>query len=200
MGVRSIGRSAKGAVLALLVAGSAASADHAYAQDLEYPSAVKTFQRICLVPGVAPENRLAAIKSETGWIEDPSVTFDVPKLGVSKTIDRNYSFGDVAVASQWSGDIDGHKAHFVFATFAGKPRYPNLCALILDGPRNAMPYADELKAAFKVFGIGGKSVDLVHYFEFAGKVGPEKHPVRGEIFSRSLIGSSKQTTHIYVAY
>jgi hypothetical protein len=71
---------------------------------------------------------------------------------------------------------------------------------MLDGPRNAMPYADELKTAFKTFGIGGKSVDLVHYFEFAGKVGPEKHPVRGEIFTRSLSGSSKQTTHIYLAY
>ena len=71
---------------------------------------------------------------------------------------------------------------------------------MLEGPQNAMPYADELRAAFKAFGIKGKSVDLVHYFEFAGKYGAEKHPVRGEIFSRSLSGERKETTHIYVAY
>lgn len=196
MRVRLKGGWVKGVVLALL----GASAVPVSAQDLEYPSAVATFQRVCLMPGVAPADRLAAIGSETGWLEDQSVTLDIPKLGISKAIDRNYSFANVAGARQWSGDIDGHKARFVLATFAGKPRYQNLCALILDGPRNAMPYADGLKAAFKTYGIGGKSVDLVHYYEFAGKIGPEKHPVRGEIFTRSLSGSSKQTTHIYVAY
>lgn len=200
MQVRHIGGWIKGIVSALLGASTALYAAPISVQDVEYPSAVATFQRICLVPGVASADRLAAIGSETGWTEDQSVTFDIPKLGISKTIDRNYSFDKVEGARQWSGNIDGHKAHFVLATFAGKQRYPNLCALILDGPRNAMPYSDDLKAAFKTFGIGGKSVDLVHYFEFAGKVGPDKHPVRGEIFTRSLSGSSKQTTHIYVAY
>jgi hypothetical protein len=198
MTVRNLGRWSAGLLFGVI--GTLSFTAPGYAQDMEYPSAVKTFQRVCLTPGTVPEDRLAAIGSETGWVEDPSVSYDVPKLGISKTIEQNYSFAKVASARQWSGDMDGHKAHFIFATFEGKQRYPNLCALILDGPRNAMAYADELKAAFKTFGIGGKSVDLVHYYEFAGKIGPEKHPVRGEIFTRSLSGSSKQTTHIYVAY
>ena len=191
--IRSVAKGLASAVLVLCAAS-------AYAQDIEYPSAATTFQRICLMAGTEPADRLAALNADSGWHEDQTVTVDIPKMAISKAIDHNYAFSDVDTARQWSGDIDGHKARIVLASFAGKPRYHNLCALILDGPRNAMPYNDELKAAFKTFGIGGKSVDLVHYFEFAGKIGGDKHPVRGEIFSRSLSGSAKQTTHIYVAY
>jgi hypothetical protein len=200
MGIRLTGGWAKAAILTIFGPATALCSAPGTAQDIEYPSAIKTFQRICLMPGVVPADRLAAMGSEAGWIEDPAVTFDILKIGISKAIERNYAFDKVANARQWSGDIDGHRAHFILATFAGKQRYENLCALMLDGPRNAMSYSSELKTAFKTFGIGGKSVDLVHYFEFAGKVGPDKHPVRGEIFTRSLSGSSKQTTHIYVAY
>lgn len=166
----------------------------------EYPSAVATFQRICLVPGLDPKDRITALEADQNWQEDPSVTVDIPQMSISKAIDKNYAFPRSAAARQWSGEMDGRKVRIVVATFNQKVRYPNICALVLDGPRSAMPYASDLKAAFKSFGIGGKSVDLVHYFEFAGKVGTEKHPVRGEIFSRSLSGQAKQTTHIYVAY
>ena len=169
-------------------------------QESDYPTAVVTFSRMCLVSGVNPADRLAALEADKGWREDATVTVDIPQMGVSKTIQRNYSFNKVSSFRQWSGEIDGRKARFVLATFGEKERYPNLCALVLDGPRNAMPYSDELKSSFKAFGIGGKSVDLAHYFEFAGKVGPEKHPVRGEIFSRSLSGQHERTTHIYIAY
>jgi hypothetical protein len=166
----------------------------------EYPSAVDSFSRICLTPGVDPASRLAAISALTGWSQDDVVTVDVPKLQISRTIDANYSFGSVSTARQWSGTIDGRPARIVLASFSGKVRYPNLCALVLDGINNAMPYGSTARDAFKTFGIGGKSVDLVHYYEFAGKVGPDKHPVRGEVFSRSLAGQSSQTMHIYVAY
>lgn len=188
------------ALLAMFSAVSVLYAMPSAAQGVEYPSAVKTFQKICLMPGVVPADRLAAIGAESGWQEDKGVTFDIPKMGFSKAIDQNYSFSKVESARQWSGDIDGHKAYIVLATFAGEPRYKNICALILDGPPNALPYGRDLRSAFKTYGIGGKSVDLVHYYEFAGKIGEDKHPVRGEIFSRSLAGTSKETTHIYVAY
>lgn len=179
---------------------SMASVLPSLAQDVEYPSAVKTFQQFCLMAGTNPADRLFALEANSGWKEDQEVSVDVPKMGISKAIEHNYSFGNVSTERQWSGKIDGHKARIILATFAGKTRYPNICALVLDGPQNAMPYGRELKAAFKAFGIDGKSVDLVHYYEFAGKVGTEKHPVRGEVFSRSLSGAAKQTTHIYVAY
>ena len=96
--------------------------------------------------------------------------------------------------------IDGRPAKVILATFPAKRRYPNLCALVVDGVSNAMPYGDDLKMAFKAFGIDRKSVDLVHYYEFSGKVGTEKHPVRGEIFTRSRASGDAKSMHIYVAY
>ena len=192
------------ALVLLLIPAAAISASTAalaeQAEGREYPTAVATFNRMCLMPGVNPADRLAALQADKGWSEDAKVTVDIPQMSISKAIDKNYSFREVSSARQWSGDVDGQQARIVLATFNEKSRYPNLCALVLDGPRNAMSYGHELGASFKAFGIGGKSVDLVHYFEFAGKVGPDKHPVRGEVFSRSLSGQSKQTTHIYVAY
>lgn len=186
------------ATVGLLITATPVSAEEG--PGWEYPSAVATFQRICLVPGLDPKDRIAALEADQNWREDQTVSVDVPQMGISKTIDKNYAFPRSATPRQWSGEMDGRKVRLVVATFNEKVRYPNLCALILDGPRSAMPYAADLRAAFKSYGIGGKSVDLVHYFEFAGKVGPDKHPVRGEIFSRSLSGRSKQTTHIYFAY
>lgn len=204
MGNYKSARRRQSSLLLALIAGSlcglSAVAAAQEGQDTEYPSAVATFNRVCLVQGVNPADRIAALEADKGWSEDTTVTVDIPKMGISRAISKNYSFAKVSNARQWSGEVDGRKARIVLAAFDGKVRYPNLCALVLEGPRNAMPYSDELKAAFKAFGISGKSVDLVHYFEYSGKVGPEKHPVRGEIFTRSLSGQIKETTHIYVAY
>lgn len=166
----------------------------------EYKSAVGTFQSICLTGGVEPSARPAALAEAEGWREDSAPTIDVEKLEISKTISKNYSFRKPAAVRHWTGIVDGAAARIVLANFDAKQRYPHLCALIMEDVRNAMPYHDELKSAFKEFGIGGKSVDLVHYFEYAGKVGSDKHPVRGEIFSRSLATPGKQIMHIYVAY
>jgi hypothetical protein len=186
-------------LLAMTIGGtSAIAADDSTGR--EYPSAVATFQRICLVPGLNPADRIAALAADSSWREDQAVTVSVPQMAISRAISTNYSFSKPVGERQWSGKLDGGDARIVVASFEGKARHRNLCALVLDGPNNAMPYADGLKAAFKAFGIGGKSVDLVHYFEFSGKIGVEKHPVRGEIFSRSLSGDSGKTTHIYVAY
>lgn len=166
----------------------------------EFPSAVSTFRQVCLTPGVAPADRVSAVSGLSGWHEDASITVNVPKLEISRAIEKNYSFGNVASARQWSGILDGRPARFVLASFSGEVRYPNICALVTEGAASAMPYGSDLRAAFKEFGIGGKSVDLVHYYEFAGKVGTDRHPVRGEIFSRSLAGQTRETMHIYVAY
>lgn len=169
-------------------------------QNVSYPSAVATFQGLCLMPGVDPKDRIAAIEADGSWKEDQYITVDVPKMAISQAIDKNYSFSYPATTRQWTGTIDGQKARLVTAAFEGKVRYPNLCAIVLEGTHDAMPYGGPLRDAFKTFGIGGKSVDLIHYFEFAGKIGPDKHPVRGEVFSRSMSGRIKETMHIYVAY
>ena len=166
---------------------------------VEVPSAVKTFTNICLSGGVDPAAAPAALVT-AGWTRDSLVTIDVPRLSISKAIDRNYDFSKPENTQQWSGTVDGKPARVVVASFPVKRRYPHLCALVVDGIRNAMPYGGELRDAFKSFGIGGKSVDLVHYYEFAGKVGANKHPVRGEVFSRSQATGASDSMHIYVAY
>lgn len=171
----------------------------AQAQDAEVPGAVPAFVQTCLAGGVDPTARPTAL-SAAGWVKDAAVAIDVPSLGISKAIERNYDFSKPESTEQWSGTIDGRKATVVLATFPSKRRYPNLCALTIDGVKNAMPYGGQLRDAFKAFGISGKSVDLVHYYEFAGKVGADKHPVRGEIFSRSLASGGENSMHIYIAY
>ena len=171
----------------------------ASAQDAEVPTAVSTFAKLCLAGGIDPAARPIAL-SEAGWVRSSDGYIDVPKLSISKAIERNYDFSKPQTTDNWSGTIDGRDAKIVLASFAAKNRYPNICALTIEDIKNAMPYGGELRAAFKEFGIGGKSVDLVHYFEFAGKVGPEKHPVRGEVFTRSFTTGGKNTMHIYIAY
>lgn len=173
----------------------------------EFPSAVGTFENICLVKSIDPRDRIAVLEHSADWTEDENVNVDIPAMEFSRAISKNYRFKNVDSSRQWSGTIDGTPAKIVIASFSGKVRYRNLCALLMPGARNAMPYGRDLKAAFKQFGIGGKSVDLVHYYEFAGKLKPEnyqvekKHPVRGEIFTRSQSSVwLGQAMHIYVAY
>lgn len=165
----------------------------------EAPSAVKTFETVCLSGGLDATARPASLAA-AGWTKDASTSVNVASFGISRAIDRNFDFSKPETSEQWSGVIDGMPAKVILASFPEKRRYPHLCALVIDGISNAMPYSDELKVAFKTFGIGGKSVDLVHYFEYAGKVGAEKHPVRGEVFSRSQASGDPKSMHIYVAY
>lgn len=181
--------------LAVLATGTGAMA----APAAEVPSAVATFNTLCLVGGIDPAARSASLTA-AGWQKAPTASINVPKLGISKAIDRNYDFSKPEATEQWAGAVDGRPANVVLARFPAKRRYTNLCALTVEGVRNAMPYSDELKSAFGSFGIKGKSVDLVHYFEYAGKIGADKHPVRGEIFTRSQATGGRDTMHIYVAY
>lgn len=187
-------------VFALTTLQTSASARSETPENVPFPSVVTTFQRLCLMSGVDPKDRIAAIQADENWEEDDHVTIDVPKMTISRAIDKNYTFSVPGTIRQWKGTIDGQNARLVTAAFERKVRYPNLCAIVVEGAHDAMPYGGPLRDAFKTYGIGGKSVDLIHYYEFAGKVGSDKHPVRGEVFSRSLSGRLKETMHIYVAY
>ena len=165
----------------------------------ELPSVVSTFEKTCLSGGLDPAARPVALQ-QAGWTKDAAPDITVKNLGISRAIEVNYDFSKPDAVEQWSSTIDGKRARVVLASFPTKRRYPNLCALVVDDVTNALPYGNDLRTAFKSFGIGGKSVDLVHYYEFAGKVGADKHPVRGEIFTRSLASGAKNSMHIYVAY
>ncbi|MEO9636316.1 MAG: hypothetical protein ABJF89_04015 [Parasphingorhabdus sp.] len=172
----------------------------------ESPNLVPAFAKTCLMPGVAHSDRIAALAADETWETQESVSYDLIGLQPSRAIGSKPKFKHYTDAAQWDGEIDGRKASFLLLTFREKSRFRHACVLLVEGLRNAMPYGSDLKTAFKAFGAGGKSVDLVHYYEFAGTLKPGKHPVEakqkvhGEIFSRSQAGTMKETTHIYVAY
>lgn len=181
--------------LALLAVVSGATAEPA----AELPSAVATFEKLCLSGGIDAAARSASLTAAV-WQKAPAATVDVQKLGISKAIDRNYDFSKPVAIEQWSGAIDGRPASVVLVQFPAKRRYKNLCALTFEGIRNAMLYGDEVKLAFERFGIKEKRIDLVHYYEYASKIGLDKHPVCQEIFTRSQATGGRETMHIYVAY
>ncbi len=178
----------------------AATPGFAVAQSVaEVPGAVAAFQRVCLAGGIdpaAPAARLAA----AGGRKDADVTVNVTALEMAPTLDKNFDFTGPLATEQWTGTVDGRTARFVLASFPDKRRYTHVCALVIDNVSHAMPYASEIKAAFKQFGIDTKYTRLVHYLEYAGKVGSDKHPVRGEIFTRSKASGAEKSMHIYVAY
>ena len=107
---------------AVLVSASASLA----APTAEVPSAVATFDKICLTGGVDAASRLRSLAAG-GWQKAPAVTINVPKLGISKAIERNYDFSKPEATEQWNGVVDGRPASVVLAHFPAKRRYPT-CA------------------------------------------------------------------------
>ncbi|MBA3863309.1 MAG: hypothetical protein C0517_05120 [Erythrobacter sp.] len=192
------------AILALTALGSAGAVQAA--DSIAAPNLVPLFADTCLMPGVDHAERQAKADKLSGWQKRDKVTIDVAGLQPSRAIGGKPRFDKVADAVQWSGTVDGLKGDILLLTFEPKSSYRHACVLVVEGLDNAMDHGRLIKDSFKAFGIGGKSVDLVHYFEFAGTLKPGKAPVatkqavHGEIFSRSRAGTSEKTTHIYVAY
>ncbi len=176
------------------------------ADSMAAPNLVPLFSDACLMPGVDHADRQAKVSQLSGWQKRASVTLNVAGLQPSRAIGAKPRFDKVVDAAQWSGNVDGMKADILLLTFEPKFSYRHACVLVVEGLDNAMDHGRTLKDSFKAFGIGGKSVDLVHYYEFAGTLKPGKAPVatkqavHGEIFSRSQAGTAEKTTHIYVAY
>lgn len=196
----------KSAIAALATALAAFATPTVAEEAEESPNLVPTFVETCLMPGVDHTDRVSAIEGAKDWAASSSVTYDLEGLQPAPSIGAKANFRRVIESAQWDGEIDGRKASLLLVTFDEKSRYRNACVLMIEGLKNAMPYGRSLKKAFKAFGGGGKSVDLVHYYEFAGTLKPGKQPVEaktkvhGEIFTRSQAGPIKETTHIYVAY
>ncbi|MFL6863297.1 MAG: hypothetical protein ACJ8DZ_09880 [Allosphingosinicella sp.] len=181
--------------LASLVAATAAAAE----TPPEYPSAVQTFLDACVTGELSAAARAAALRAG-GWTELPSPTLDVPKFGISKAIERNFDYSKPASVRQWTKQVDGSPVQAVLATFPAGRRYPTLCALTFPNVKAAWPYDDAFEAGVKPLGLKGKSTDLPHYYEYSGKVGPDKRPARAEIFSRSQASGDKNSMHLYIAF
>jgi hypothetical protein len=181
------------AALCVLAAAPAAAEVQA-----EYPGVVTEFERACVAGELSVAARETAFASNGWTAETPDV--DVPKFGISKAIDRNFDYSKPDSVKQWSRVMDGAKVRAVLATFPGKRRYPTLCAFVVPGVKAGWPYNDAFKAIVKSVGLKGKSTDLPHYFEYSGKVGPDKRPVRAEVFGRTQAVADKNALHLYIAF
>lgn len=185
------------AVAAAVVA--SATAATAAPKVAEYPDAVGAFERACLSGELSMEARESAAAAE-GWAAHDNDELNISAFGISRAIEKNFDFSKPDVVRSFEKTINGQSAVLVLAGYPEKRRYQTLCALVMRDVDNAFTYSDSLKAAFKALGISGKSVDLPHYFEWAGKVGAGKNPVRGEIFTRSQVFGGYRDMHMYVAF
>ena len=167
---------------------------------VEHPSVVPMFEKACLEGELTTVAREAAIALDAGWVKEPRVEIDVQALGISKAIERNFDYSKPVSAMQWTRKVDGKLLRLVLATFPNKRRYPAICAITVPGVKAGWPYNDAFGTAVKAIGLKGKSTDLPHYFEYSGKIGIEKHPVRAEIFGRSQAAPEEDTLHLYVAF
>ncbi len=187
------------AALPLALAGMLTVTSAAAEVAAEYPGVVPEFLTACAAGELSAAAREAAFVADPAWTAE-TADVDVPKLGISRAIDRNFDFSKPASVKQWSRTIDGAKVQAVLATFPGKRRYPTICAFIVPGVKAGWPYDDAFAAGVKPLGLKGKSTDLPHYFEYSGKVGPEKRPVRAELFGRTQSVADKDAMHLYIAF
>ncbi len=178
---------------------SAISASPAAAElKAEYPNVVAEFLEICVAGELSLAAREAAFATDPAWTpESPDI--DVPKLGISRAIDRNFDYSKPTSTKQWSRTIDGVKVRAVLATFPAKRRYPTICAFVVPNVKAGWPYDDAFETGVKAIGLRGKSTDLPHYFEYSGKVGG-KRPVRAELFGRTQAVPDKGAMHLYIAF
>jgi hypothetical protein len=190
-----IGRFAAGCAALCALVGTPAAAE----VQAEYPNLVPIFLKSCVAGELSTAAREAAFTADTNWVsETPDV--DVPKLGISRALDRNFDFTKPVSVKQWSRMIDGVKVRAILATFPAKRRYPALCGLVVPNVKAGWPYDDAFEQGVKAIGLKGKSTDLPHYFEYSGKVGAAKRPVRAELFGRTEAVSDKNAMHLYIAF
>lgn len=187
-------------ILAVAIAGSMAVAAASAQRAPEYPSVVPLFAKTCLSGELTLVAREAQIASDAGWTRVESSTVNVPAFGISRAIEKNFDYSRPQRVSEWERVVDGTRVRAVLAQFPEKRRYPVLCALVVSNVQHGWPYDDAFETAVKAIGLKGKSTDLPHYFEYSGKVGPAKRPVRAELFGRTQAVSDRNSMHLYAAF
>ncbi len=164
----------------------------------EYPNVVPEFLKSCMAGELSSAAREAAFAADPAWTSESPDT-DVPKLGISRAIDRNFDYSKPTSIKQWSRTIDGVRVRAVLASFPAKRRYPTICAFVVPNVKAGWPYDEAFEAGVKAIGLRGKSTDLPHYFEYSGKIGG-KRPVRAELFGRTQAVPDKGAMHLYIAF
>lgn len=166
----------------------------------EYPSIVPLFDKTCLSGELSMAARESGIVADGRWTSVATPVVNVPGFNISRAIEKNFDFSKPESVKEWERIVDGTRVRVVLAQFPAKRRYPVLCAFVVANVQHGWPYDDAFEASVKAIGLKGKSTDLPHYFEYSGKVGPTKRPVRAELFGRTQAVTDKTSMHLYVAY
>jgi len=116
---------------------------------------VKTFKEFCVDNRLDVEAITQSVAKSGGWTEIPWP--------------ENYRWNKKAdVKLAWTKEIDGRKFELLSGTANGK-KVRSACVLRTEVKENFYPYFDEFKRVLKDVGLGGKSVDIPHYFRAGGK-------------------------------
>lgn len=160
---------------------------------------VPLFAEACASGIPSAEAIEARMNADSAWSRLSDTDLAVDEFGTVKSIEPVGDFKKPAGYAQWRRTVDGKEVRLVLASFEGKGRYKHLCALLVPDVKNALPYVDPFKAAMKSIGLKGKSVDLVHYMEYSGKLS-DGRKARGDIFSRTRVLQPGNNMHMYVAF
>ena len=160
---------------------------------------VPLFVQACATGAPSAESIEARMNSDGAWTRLTDTDLAVDEFGTVKSMQPIGDFKKPAGYTQWRRTVDGKEVRVVLASFAGKGRYKNLCALLVPGTKNMFPYLDGFDKAMKAVGLKGKSTDLPHYREYSGKLA-DGRKARGDIFSRTRVLQPGNNMHMYIAF
>jgi hypothetical protein len=160
---------------------------------------VPLFVQACATGAPSAESIEARMNSDGAWTRLTDTDLAVDEFGTVKSMQPIGDFKKPAGYTQWRRTVDGKEVRVVLASFAGKGRYKNLCALLVPDTKNMFPYLDGFDDAMKAVGLKGKSTDLPHYREYSGKLA-DGRKARGDIFSRTRVLQPGNNMHMYIAF
>lgn len=173
----------------------------AAAQQADDESLVPLFLETCTRGGVNGEAILAGIPTAGNWSELPEPTVEISALAqVPGGAAQADVFRGAESVRQWQRDVNGRRVSVVFATFPETGRYRHVCALIVPDVRNAGPYFSSMREGIESLGLSGRSTDLPHFQEYAGRLA-DRRRARADIFSRSrVVAGARSMMHMYIAF
>jgi len=160
---------------------------------------VPLFVEACATGTPSAEAIEARMSGNAAWQRIADSDLAVEEFGTVKSMQPIGDFKKPAGYKQWRRTAGGKEVRVVLASFEGKGRYRNLCALLVPDVKNALPFMHPFRDAMRALGLKGKSIDLVHYEEFSGKLA-DGRKARGDIFSRTRVLEPGDNMHMYVAF
>jgi hypothetical protein len=169
----------------------------AAAQPGEDETLVPLFLETCTRGGVHADSIIAGISAEWTEVSTPNVELaglaQVPGNGAQVDVRQPQS------VRQWQRAWKDRQVSLVFATLPEGRTHRYVCAILVPDVRNAGPYLRPMAEGMQGLGLSGRSTDLPHFQEYAGRL-PDRRRARGDIFSRSRAVEARGTMHMYIAF